>query len=467
MRKRILLALLAFVLLLSLMPVAFAAPMPMTLVQETTGDPNKEFTYYVGQDSAGDIIYYNTLDNVELITTSLTRCRKCGFTILGCQKNYNGTIWSKHNSGCKSNSIVTPTYKVYKVKLRHGEKVTLYAKAVTSAYIFSDQENDYSLSYTSDGVNFTNYVNDGSIYLSETTVAEIKFTPVENGTLTIRRSDGSAPNNAGTNNTSSGTSFPDVPTNADYATAVEYVSKLGVMVGDEKGNFNPNKIVSRAEMATIVCRVLKQTENLPKSNVFNDVPTTHWANAFIGKALELKIVNGYPGGKFGPSDPVTYEQAVTMIIRAIREEDKANSYGGYPNGHLLVAQEKNLLKDIQAVQGQGLVRSSVAVLLYNYYTAVPEAGHTHSWATRHVDEVGHYESSGTHKVTYYVCHCGFAINTDDPNCETVWKDHTNPITGCLNGYQYIVKDVPNGEEQFIIDTPAHEETYCIICGAIK
>ena len=88
-------------------------------------------------------------------------------------------------------------------------------------------------------------------------------------------------------------SFPDVDSNSGDSTAIGYVSELGIMVGDTQGNFNPDKIVSRAEMATIVCRVLDQAENLPTSEVFTDVPTTHWANACVGKASELGILYLY------------------------------------------------------------------------------------------------------------------------------------------------------------------------------
>ena len=126
-------------------------------------------------------------------------------------------------------------------------------------------------------------------------------------------------------------SFPDVDSNSSYAAAIEYVSSIGIMVGDSNGNFNPNGIVNRAEMATIVCRVLKQTENLSKTNTFTDVPTTHWANAYVGKASELGIVGGYGNGKFGPGDQVTFEQAVTMVIRAIGENDKARSFLDHQN----------------------------------------------------------------------------------------------------------------------------------------
>lgn len=162
-------------------------------------------------------------------------------------------------------------------------------------------------------------------------------------------------------------SFPDVDDYLDYAVAVDYVSELGIMVGDDQGNFNPHKTVTRAEMATIICRVLDETKNLSSSTAFSDVPTSHWANAYVGKAAELGIVSGYGGGEFGPSDSVTYEQAMTMVIRAIGEGDAAVEYGGYPDGFLAVAKENSLLDGILAEKGEPLSRADIALLLYNYY----------------------------------------------------------------------------------------------------
>ena len=162
-------------------------------------------------------------------------------------------------------------------------------------------------------------------------------------------------------------SFPDVDDYLDYAVAVDYVSELGIMVGDNQGNFNPYKTVTRAEMATIICRMLGETENLPSSTAFTDVPIGHWANAYVGKAAELRIVNGYGGGKFGPSDNVTYEQAVTMVVRAIGEAETAAQYGGYPDGFLSVAEENFLLEGILAKKGEPLSRADIAMILFNYY----------------------------------------------------------------------------------------------------
>lgn len=280
--------------------------------------------------------------------------------------------------------------------------------------------------------------------------------------------------------------FPDVDSNSPYSTAIEYVSELGVMVGGSNGNFNPNGTVNRAEMATIVCRVLGQTENLSKSNVFTDVPMEHWANANIAKASELGIVGGYGGGKFGPGDPVTFEQAVTMIIRAIGEGDKATSYGGYPNGFIQVAQEKNLLNGIQAVKGQGLSRGAVAMLLYNYYQNNPGTSsdvgkHTHNYVTKTVPGSGHYEQvqvgtkqvlvrnetrqyseclgCGAHHYSYeeHAAHSDPSSPSFSPNCafaRNLIRTESVPV----------YEEQPVYENRWVEDTPATTIRICSICG---
>lgn len=163
-------------------------------------------------------------------------------------------------------------------------------------------------------------------------------------------------------------SFPDVDEYAEHAAAVEYVSEWGIMVGDEKGNFNPYNTVTRAEMATIICRVLDETENLIEDNsLFIDVPTSHWANKYIVKAASLGIVSGYGNQKYGPSDNVTYEQAVTMIVRAIGKQSEASERGGYPDGFLAIAEEDGLLNGVFSANGEYLSRADIATILFNHY----------------------------------------------------------------------------------------------------
>lgn len=159
--------------------------------------------------------------------------------------------------------------------------------------------------------------------------------------------------------------FSDVDKYAEYTAAIEYVNSAGLMTGDDTGKFNPNKTVTRAEMAVIVCRMLNVTKNLRTSSAFSDVPTSHWANIYITKATELGIINGYGNGKFGPSDPVTYEQALKMIMNASGLEGEAIAAGGYPNGYISVAHDYGITRQVSASKGTNLRRWEIASILYN------------------------------------------------------------------------------------------------------
>ena len=160
--------------------------------------------------------------------------------------------------------------------------------------------------------------------------------------------------------------FPDVDANADYAEAVSYVSEVGIMVGDENGNFNPDKTVTRAEMAVILCNMLGETENLTAGgSVFTDVPANHWANRYVVKAAELGLVTGYGDGRFGPVDVVTYEQAVTMVVNSIYGSEEANREGGYPDGYLKIAEIDGLVDNLDCKKGDTLSRGMVAIILFN------------------------------------------------------------------------------------------------------
>lgn len=161
-------------------------------------------------------------------------------------------------------------------------------------------------------------------------------------------------------------SFPDVASGADYAEAVDYVSDMGLMVGDKTGKFHPDQAVTRAEMATILCNMLGETENLSTDgSVFTDVPADHWANRYVVKAAELGLVSGYGNGKFGPSDQVTYEQAITMVVQAMSLGDYALAAGGYPDGYITVAQEFGLVRGLSSSVGSPMPRSEIAILIYN------------------------------------------------------------------------------------------------------
>lgn len=169
---------------------------------------------------------------------------------------------------------------------------------------------------------------------------------------------------ADTGTTTASTTFPDVPANAPYAEAVRTLNELGVITGDDRGNFNPNKTITRAEAVTIICRMLGVADEAKgmAADSFSDVSNGHWASGYIAKAVELGIVGGYGNGKFGPSDPVTYEQMVKMLVCAWGYNDEARERGGYPNGYIAIASDLELLTNMQNISNRAAPRADVALL---------------------------------------------------------------------------------------------------------
>jgi hypothetical protein len=162
--------------------------------------------------------------------------------------------------------------------------------------------------------------------------------------------------------------YDDV-TGTTYAEAVDRLSLLGILEGYPDGTFKPDGEITRAEFAAVAIRAkgLKATaeaaQGLPTG--FTDVPGTFWASGIIGTAGKLGIVNGVGNGLFAPQAPVKYEEAITMLVRALGYEPSAQAKGGYPYGYLIVANEVGLLDAVKGTQGAPATRGSVAQMTDN------------------------------------------------------------------------------------------------------
>ena len=170
--------------------------------------------------------------------------------------------------------------------------------------------------------------------------------------------------------------FTDVAEDSDVYTAVQTLSSLSILNGYEDGTFGPEKDITRAEFATVVCRALGYAGGGSVATQFADVPADHWASAFIGYAAGLGIVNGYGDGNFGPEDNVTYEQAIKMLVVALGFEPMAAQKGGYPTGYLVVANTYGMTEDVKAPADNAAAnRGVVAHLTYNALD-IPMMGQT-------------------------------------------------------------------------------------------
>jgi len=172
--------------------------------------------------------------------------------------------------------------------------------------------------------------------------------------------------------------FSFTSVHADYdAEGVEYrinaMSRLkseSIVVGYADGDLGAKKLITRAEMITLICRAYAEgnrlTEGLYYVPFYSDIPAdskatgAHWATSFINAGSEFGIVNGYPDGTFRPDAPVLYEEAVKMIVCLYGDTNAA-----YPHGFLRLASGYGIDKHAGGTFGEPATRETVFTLLYN------------------------------------------------------------------------------------------------------
>ena len=114
---------------------------------------------------------------------------------------------------------------------------------------------------------------------------------------------------------SSAASYPDVDEN-DNIEAIEVLQAVRVMRGDDNGNFDPDRNVTRAEMAVVMALLLDYDYQYYETSCpFTDVPS--WARPYVGACYANKIVSGYDAATYGANDGVTAVQASAMMMRAL------------------------------------------------------------------------------------------------------------------------------------------------------
>ena len=110
-------------------------------------------------------------------------------------------------------------------------------------------------------------------------------------------------------------SFTDVAPDTWYATAVNTLASLGIVTGYGNGQFGPDDSITRAQFTTIAMRFA----NLDTSgeNIFTDVSEDDWFYEFVVGAIKYGWIGGYPDGRFGPNDTITRAQVTTIVNRML------------------------------------------------------------------------------------------------------------------------------------------------------
>ncbi|HCJ10427.1 MAG TPA: hypothetical protein DHW14_04605 [Clostridiales bacterium] len=166
-----------------------------------------------------------------------------------------------------------------------------------------------------------------------------------------------------------GPAFTDIAGH-DAEGELTLLGAMGVYSGEYGlgGPVNPDDPITRAQFCKVVVETIglgnlaESLSGMPPAFA-DEIPT--WAWGYVNVAVFAEIISGYPDGTFGPDNPVTYAEAVTMLVRAISGHDAMVGDQLWPYNYIFYGVEQGFTGDVDV----GLVnlpasRGDIARMLF-------------------------------------------------------------------------------------------------------
>ena len=163
---------------------------------------------------------------------------------------------------------------------------------------------------------------------------------------------------------SSAASYADV-TSENNVEAIDVLQTVGIMVGDENGDFNPDQNVTRNEMAVIMANLMEyNVASYKDTSPFTDVPS--WAEPYVAACYTNGITAGISDTIYGGEKDVTTAQAALMLMKALGYFQYSSDFGN--DWQLATVRQGNnidLFDGVDSGVTQAMTRNDVAQLVLN------------------------------------------------------------------------------------------------------
>lgn len=161
-----------------------------------------------------------------------------------------------------------------------------------------------------------------------------------------------------------GASYTDV-TSKQNQEAIEVLQAVGIMVGDDNGNFNPDQKVTRNEMAVVMSNLMDyRAATYAGTSPFTDVPS--WAEPYVAACWNNGITSGYTKTTYGGSDTVTTSQAALMLMKALGYFQYQSDFDSdWQFAVIKQAGKIDLFDDVDSGVREAMTRNDLAQLVLN------------------------------------------------------------------------------------------------------
>ena len=159
-------------------------------------------------------------------------------------------------------------------------------------------------------------------------------------------------------------SYADVA-DTNNVEAIEVLKTVGIMVGDENGDFNPDASVTRNEMAVVMSNLMAyNVATYANTSPFTDVPS--WAEPYVAACWTNGITAGYDADTYGGSDTVTTAQAALMLMKALGYFQYESDFGNdWQLATVTQGNKIDLFEDVDSGVREAMTRNDLAQLVLN------------------------------------------------------------------------------------------------------
>ena len=117
-----------------------------------------------------------------------------------------------------------------------------------------------------------------------------------------------------------------------YQEAVTVIAGMGIVDGYSDGTFGPDEALTRGAAAKIICNLIlgpTTADALSASSApFVDVPTTNTFAGYITYCSQQGIISGYADGTFRPTDTLSGNAFMKMLLGALGYDSEREGYTG-------------------------------------------------------------------------------------------------------------------------------------------
>lgn len=166
----------------------------------------------------------------------------------------------------------------------------------------------------------------------------------------------------------------DIDYNSTVGKAVSRLVSTGIINGYPDGTYKADNTITRAEFSVVMVKFegMQNSINAEALTGFEDLDLDEnyaWVRPYVALAVQRGIINGFEDNTFRAADPVTYEQAVKMIMCALGYGESAKTptiEGDWSSGYIAKAQRLGVTKNTSiANKTNAVTRGTVAILANN------------------------------------------------------------------------------------------------------